>query len=285
MKKLKKTLRGPISWGAFILLCLFILCAIFAPFISPKDPEKQDLLNRYAPPFWIEESSFGAEGSTQHILGTDDLGRDVLSRLIYGSRTSISVGVLAALLAGGIGITIGLISGYFPKLDGIIMRIADIQLAFPQILLSLSIVAIFGGGFTKLIIVLGITGWVSYARVIRSEVLSMRSSDYIIAAQTVGVSQMRILWRHVLPNIIARAVTIGTNQMATAIITESSLSFLGLGISPNVPTWGNMLQTGQMYVDSAWWLSVFPGLCIMLTVLSINLLGDALKDSIVPKAR
>lgn len=278
-KRFKRVMRSPISWIAFSLITIFILCAVLSPVLAPHDAGAQNLRERFLPPFWMEG------GSLNHILGTDDLGRDILSRLIYGSRTSIAVGFLAACFSGGLGITLGLLSGYFSKLDGIIMRIADIQLAFPQILLSLSIVAIFGGGFGKLILVLGITGWVSYARVIRSEVLSIKTSDYILAAQTAGIGEGRILLKHILPNIIARAVTISTFQMATAIITESSLSFLGLGIPPNIPTWGNMLQSGQLFVDSAWWLSFFPGLCIMLIVLSINLLGDVLRDSLAPKAR
>ncbi len=279
LKQFRRTMQSPISWLAFSLISLFVLCAVLSPVLSPHDAGAQNLQERFLPPCWMDG------GSLNYILGTDNLGRDILSRLIYGSRTSIAVGFLAALFSGSIGITLGLLSGYFSKLDGIIMRIADIQLAFPQILLSLSIVAIFGGGFTKLILVLGITGWVSYARVIRSEVLSIKTSDYILAAQTAGVGEIRILLFHIFPNIIARAVTISTFQMATAIITESSLSFLGLGIPPNIPTWGNMLQSGQLFIDSAWWLSFFPGLCIMLIVLSINLLGDVLRDSLSPKAR
>ena len=186
-----------VAWIAMGILLIFIICSIFAPFMTPYGQNEQDINNRLKPPSWCEG------GSSKHILGTDELGRDMLTRILYGSRSSILVGVLTALLSGGIGITLGLISGYFPKADMIIMRIADIQLAFPSMLLALAIVAVVGGGFFKLILVLGITGWVSFSRVIRSEVLSIRTSDYILAAQTVGVSQARILVKHILPNIIA----------------------------------------------------------------------------------
>jgi peptide/nickel transport system permease protein len=268
-----------IAWVNLAILTIFILFSLFAPFLTPYQPNEQSLFNRLQPPVWVNG------GKIDHILGTDELGRDIYTRLVYGSRTSISVGVLAALLSGGIGITLGLLSGYFPKADAVIMRIADIQLAFPSILLALAIVAVLGGGFLKLILVLGITAWVSYARVIRSEVLSIKTSDYILAAQTVGVGEVRIMVKHIFPNIIARAVTISTFQVATAIISESSLSFLGLGIPPTIPTWGNMLYAGQLYMSSAWWLSLFPGVCIMLVVLSINILGDVLRDCLAPKTR
>lgn len=268
-----------IAWIALTILAIFILFSLFAPLLTAYKPNDQNLMERLKPPAWVNG------GTLRHILGTDELGRDIYTRLVYGSRTSMSVGVLAALLSGGIGITLGLLSGYFPKADGVIMRVADIQLAFPSILLALSIVAVLGGGFMKLILVLGITAWVSYARVIRSEVLSIKTSDYILAAQTVGVGETRIMVKHIFPNIIARAVTISTFQVATAIIAESSLSFLGLGIPPTIPTWGNMLYAGQLYMNSAWWISLFPGICIMLVVLSINLLGDVLRDYLAPKSR
>lgn len=268
-----------IAWVSITLLVLYILVAIFAPLISPHLPNDQELRKRLLPPSWSEG------GDSSYFLGTDDLGRDLLSRVIYGSRISISVGVLAALLSGVLGTTIGLLSGYFPRVDDVTMRLADIQLAFPTILLALAVVAVVGSGFEKLVLILGITGWVSYARVIRSEVLSIKHSDYIVAAQTLGISDGRILYRHILPNIIAPAVTIATFQVASAIIAEASLSFLGLGIPVNIPTWGNMLHQGQLYIESAWWMSVFPGISIMLVVLSINILGDVLRDYMDPRSR
>ena len=278
-KAIKRHMGSAVAWGALGILVVFAVCSLLAPVLTPYEANAQDIMNRLVPPAWC------AGGSLEHLLGTDELGRDMLARLLYGSRSSILVGVLTAMLSGGLGVTLGLLSGYVPKADAVIMRIADIQLAFPSMLLALAIVAVLGGGFFKLVMVLGITGWVSFSRVIRSEVLSIRTSDYILAAQTVGVGQARILFRHILPNIIAPAVTISTFQIATAIISESSLSFLGLGIPPTTPTWGNMLHAGQLYMDSAWWISLFPGICIMLIVLSINLLGDVLRDYMDPKTR
>jgi peptide/nickel transport system permease protein len=268
-----------VAWIAIGILIVFILGAIFAPLIVPYGQNQQNIIMRLKPPVWVEG------GSREHLLGTDELGRDLFTRILYGSRSTILVGVLTALVSGGIGITLGLLSGYFRKLDMVIMRIADIQLAFPSMLLALAIIAVFGGGFTKLVIVLGITGWVQFSRVVRSEVLSIRTSEYIMAAQIVGVGSFRILVKHIFPNIIAPAVTISTAQIAGAILSESSLSFLGLGIPPTTPTWGNILQSGQLYMGSAWWISLFPGLCITLIVLSISLMGDVLRDYMDPKTR
>lgn len=279
LKSLRRYVGSYVGWFALSILIIFIACSLLAPVITPYGANEQDIMSRLLPPAWCEG------GDPAHPLGTDEVGRDLLARLLYGSRSSILVGVLTACVSGGLGISLGLLSGYFPKADAVIMRLADIQLAFPSMLLALAIVAVLGGGFFKLILVLGITGWVSFARVVRSEVLSIRTSDFVIAAETVGVGQLRILFRHILPNIIAPALTISTFQVATAIISESSLSFLGLGIPPTTPTWGNILHAGQLYMDSAWWISLFPGLCIMLIVLSINLMGDVLRDYMDPKSR
>lgn len=219
------------NWFSIIILVLFAIIAIIAPFISPYDPNAQELTARLKPPAWIDGSVSG------YLLGTDNLGRDLLSRILYGSRISILIGVLAVIISGVIGAVIGLLSGYYRTVDAIMMRIADIQLAFPTILLALAIVAVLGGGMMNLIIVLGITGWVQYARVIRSEVLSMKSSDFVVAARTIGVSDGRLLFRHILPNILAPIITIATFQVASTIIAESSLSFLGLGVPINIPSW------------------------------------------------
>lgn len=279
LKKMRRHLGSGVGWFAVAIVVIFILCAVFAPVIAPYGENQQNIMKRLKPPCWCEG------GSVKNILGTDELGRDILTRLIYGSRSSILVGVLAALLAGSIGISLGLLSGYFRKIDAVIMRLADIQLAFPSMLLALAIIAVMGGGFFKLIIVLGITGWVNYARVVRSEVLSLRSSDYVMAAQTNGVGTARILFVHILPNVIGPALTIMTFQVAGAIISEASLSFLGLGISPTTATWGNMLHSGQLYMMTAWWISVFPGLCIVLIVVAINILGDVLNDYLDPNTK
>ena len=278
-KHLKKYMGDASAWVSAALLGLFILIAIFAPLISPYLPNDQELRKRLLPPAWE------TGGNPAYLLGTDDLGRDILSRVLYGSQVSMSVGVLSALLSGVLGTAIGLFSGYYRRVDDITMRFADIQLAFPTILLALAVVAVVGGGFGKLVLIIGFTGWVSYARVIRSDVLSIKHSDYIVAAQTLGIGDSRILFHHILPNIIAPVVTIGTFQVASAIILELSLSFLGLGIPVNIPTWGNMLHQGQLYIESAWWMSVFPGISIMLVVLSINILGDVLRDFMDPRSR
>jgi peptide/nickel transport system permease protein len=278
-KNVKKYSGNAISWVSIAIFAFFVAIAILAPLISPHRPNDQDLTKRLLPPAWSEG------GDRAFLFGTDELGRDILSRVIYGSQVSMSVGVLAALLSGMLGTVIGLFAGYYSKIDDVIMRLADIQLAFPTILLALTVVAVVGGGFEKLVLVLVITGWVYYARIIRSQVLSIKQSEYIIAAKTLGIGDPRILFVHILPNIIAPAVTIGTFQVASAIITESTLSFLGLGIPVNIPSWGNMLHQGQLYIESAWWLTVFPGICIMLVVLSINLLGDVLTDYMNPKTR
>lgn len=278
-KKLNRAIGSPIGWVALVVLMIFILCAIFAPLLAPYAENKMNIMKRLLPPSWCEG------GDPKYLLGTDEVGRDLFSRLIYGSRASILVGVLAALLAGGIGVATGLLAGYFPKFDAFLMRLADIQLAFPSMLFALAIIAVFGGGFFKLILVLGLTGWVSYSRIVRSQVLSIRTSDYVIAAQTAGVGTVRLLFRHILPNAIGPVITIATFQVATAILAESSLSFLGVGIPPTTSTWGNMLHAGQLYMDSAWWISVFPGVCILLIVISINILGDVLNTYMDPNSK
>lgn len=266
-------------WFSIAVLIFFIITAILAPFIVTHDPNAQNLLTRLKPPIWLSGAKAG------YWFGTDNLGRDIVSRIMYGSRVSMTVGVLAVCVSGVIGILVGLLSGFYNAVDHVTMRIADIQLAFPTILLALAIVAVVGGGMSNLILVLGITGWVPYARVVRSEVMSMRTSDFVVAARTVGVTEARILFRHILPNIIAPIITIATFQVASAIIAESSLSFLGLGVPVNVPSWGNMLSEGQLYLGTAWWISVIPGICIMLVVLTINILGDAVRDYLDPKTR
>ena len=279
IKSIRHYMGSWVAWLAIGILFVFIILAVFAPVLTPYGPNQQNIINRLQPPMWMEG------GSSVHILGTDELGRDLLTRLLYGSRSTMMVGFLTAFVSGTIGITLGLLSGYYPKLDMVIMRIADIQLAFPSMLLALAIIAVLGGGFFTVIFVLGITGWVQFSRVVRSEVLSIRTSEYIMAAQTVGVGSFRILSKHILPNIVAPAVTISTAQIANAILAESSLSFLGLGIPPTTPTWGNILHSGQIFMGTAWWISFFPGICITLIVLSISLMGDVLRDFMDPKYR
>ncbi len=270
--------RNKVAQVAVAILFCVVLVGVFGPLIAPHDPATQVLTARLKPPFWLNGHASG------HLLGTDNLGRDVLSRVIYGTRISLLVGVAATLMSGAIGALIGMISGYYRGwVDVVFMRLADIQLSFPTILLALVIVAVLGSSLWFVILVLGATGWVSYARVIRAEVLSLRSREFVTAARAVGVGDLQIMWRHLRPNVFAPLVTIGTLQVASMIVAEASLSYLGLGVPPTIPTWGGMLAAGQLYIRGAWWISVFSGLAIMLTTLSINVTGDMLRDVADPK--
>jgi len=285
--------RTQSSWGGFLgalrknvvaqiaigILVLVVVVGVFAPLIAPFDPNAQALIERLKPPIWLHGSDPG------HILGTDDLGRDVLSRIIYGTRVSLLVGVAATLLSGVIGTIIGVIAGYYRGfVDGVFMRLADIQLAFPTILLALVVVVVLKPGLWVVIFVLGLNGWMSYARVIRAEVLSVRSRDFVTAARAIGDNSLQIMLRHIRPNILAPLATIGTLQVASMIVAEASLSYLGLGVPPTIPTWGGMLSEGQLYIATSWWIALFSGLAIVLTTLAINVTGDMLRDFADPKA-
>jgi peptide/nickel transport system permease protein len=276
---LRAVLRNKLALVAVAVLAVMLLAAVFAPLIAPHDPNAQDLLVRLRPPAWM------SAGSSDHLLGTDQLGRDLLSRLIYGSRISLLVGASAAVLAGIIGATIGLVSGFLGGwFDRILMRIADVQLAFPSILLALAIVGFLGSGLWYVIIVLGFTGWVSYARVVRAEVLSLRSREFVTEARAIGVRDSTIMRRHLLPNVLAPLATIGTLHVAAAIVAEASLSYLGMGVPKEIVTWGAMLANGQLYLGTSWWLAVFPGVALMCTALAVNITGDVLRDVADPKA-
>jgi peptide/nickel transport system permease protein len=277
---LRKSLRrNKVAQVAVVILFLVVLVGIFGPLIAPHDPAAQVLTARLKPPFWMSGHVSG------NLLGTDSLGRDVLSRIIYGTRISLLVGVAATLMSGVIGAVLGMICGYYRGwVDMVFMRLADIQLSFPTILLALVMVAVLGPSLWFVILVLGGTGWVSYARVIRAEVLSLRSREFVTAARAAGVGDVRIMWRHLRPNVFAPLMTIGTLQVASMIVAEASLSYLGLGVPPTIPTWGGMLADGQLYIRTAWWISVFSGVAIMLTTLSINIAGDMLRDVADPKA-
>jgi peptide/nickel transport system permease protein len=272
-------LRNRLALAALTVLALLVLAALLAPLIAPDDPNAQNLLQRLQPPAWMS----GGHGA--HLLGTDELGRDMLSRVIYGPRVSLLAGAGAALLAGTIGTCVGLAAGYFGGwTDRVLMRLADVQLAFPAILLALAVIGFLGSGLWFVILVLGLTGWVSYARVVRSEVLSLRTRDFVTEARAIGVSDPAIIRRHLLPNVMAPLATIGTLHVAAAIVAEASLSYLGLGVPKSTVTWGGMLADGQLYLGTSWWLAVFPGLALMITSLAVNLTGDALRDVADPKA-
>ncbi|RFU88002.1 ABC transporter permease [Streptomyces triticagri] len=276
---LRVLLRNRLAAVALGVLVLMAVAALLAPWLAPYDPAAQNLLVRLKPPAWQDG------GSASHLLGTDQLGRDLLSRVIHGARISLLVGICAALLAGVVGAACGLFAGFRGgRFDRLLMRAADIQLAFPSLLLALAIVGFLGSGLWNVVLVLGFTGWVSYARVVRAEVLSLRSRDYITQARATGVKDGTILRRHLLPNVTAPLATIGTLHIAAAIVAEASLSYLGLGVPKEIVTWGAMLADGQLYLGTAWWVAVFPGLALMLTSLAINITGDALRDVADPKA-
>ena len=265
--------------GAIVFLTI-ILLGITAPLIAPHDPTNQELMDNLLPPAWYED------GSTTYLLGTDHLGRDMLSRLLYGARVSLAVAGLGACFALVLGVTIGLLAGFYGGIvETVSMRIVDVFYAFPMILLALSLAAILGPSLRNLIIVMGLTGWMMYARVIRSAVLALKNREFISAAIAVGAPTHRILLRHVLPNIVAPCLVLFTFNFAQFIIMESALSFLGLGVPPPTPTWGRMLYDGRDYMTIAWWMITYPGLCIMLTALSLNLVGDGLRDALDPRIR
>ncbi len=264
--------------AALVILSFITLVGFTAPFLAPHEPDRVSVELRLLPPYWQEG------GSARYPLGTDSLGRDILSRLIYGARVSLLVGFSAVLVSGFLGIALGLVSGFYGgRADDLIMGFADIQLAFPFILLAITIMAVLGAGLMNIILVLGIARWVSYGRVVRGQVMATRELEFVEAARAIGQKNFRIMVVQILPNIMAPVIVIGSFAVAGNIISEASLSFLGLGIPPSIPTWGGMLAEGREYLRRAWWLATFPGLSIMVTVLSINLLGDWLRDYLDPR--
>ncbi len=261
------------------LLVIVLLAAIFAPLLAPHDPDIVDPLKRLLPPFWIQP-----KGSLTHILGTDAVGRDILSRIIYGARISLAVSLISVILSSIIGVTLGLLAGYYGRwVDAVIMRIVDIQLAYPLILFAITVAAVFGASLRNLIIVLVIANWVTYTRLVRGEVLVRKQMQYVEAARVNGCKDSRIIRAHILPNVFSTSLVIFTLQVAFVLILESGLSFLGLGVEPSIPTWGSMLNEGRTYILTAWWVETFPGLAIMVAVLGINLLGDWIRDVLDPQ--
>jgi len=259
--------------GALVVLAAIVLAAA-APALAPGDPLKNALLERLTPPTW------GGE----HPLGTDTLGRDVASRLLHGARVSLVVGFSAVLLAGVVGVVLGLVSGWYRGwLDDAVMRIGDVQLAFPVLVLAVGVLAVLGASLLNLILVLGVTGWITYARIVRGEVLTLRERDFVAAARALGASDAWIVGRHLLPNVLPPLTVVATFSVARTIIAEASLSFLGLGIPAPEPSWGAMLDEGRNYITTGWWLALFPGLAILLLVLGINLVGDWLRDVLDPR--
>lgn len=262
-----------------LLLALFIVLAIFAPQIAPHDPTSPDLMNRLSPPM-------GLGGTSANFLGTDHLGRDVLSRLIFGTRIAIFVALIAVGIAGTIGISIGLAAGYFGGwVDALSMRVVDTLISIPNILLYLTVLGIFGPSLITLVLVIGFINWTTFARVVRAEVLSIKEREFVEASRAIGQRSVRIIATQLLPNILAPIIVLATIDVAKVIILESSLSFLGLGVQPPTVTWGRMLADGRDYITSAWWLATLPGICITLLCLSLIFIGDRLRDLLDPRTR
>lgn len=267
---------------AVFVLALIALCALFATQLAPKDPNRIEIFDTLKPPL-----SYDREGELEYILGTDSTGRDVLSRVIYGAQISFFVGLAAVGLGGGAGTILGLTAGYLGgRVDDLIMRLADIQLAYPFILFAIMILTILGEGVLNLVLVLGIGQWVTYARIARAETLVQREREYVEAVRALGATEGRIMFRTILPNILTPLIVIASFNVAGVILSEASLSFLGLGVPESVPTWGAMLANSRnQLLSGSWWLAVFPGLAIMVTVVSLNILGDWMRDFLDPRLR
>jgi peptide/nickel transport system permease protein len=274
----RKFTRNPIGVIGGIILLTVIIGAVFADYVAPHEPNRQRLIARFKPPFWADD------GSMTYPLGTDNVGRDIWSRIIHGSRISLIVGISAVGVSMLIGVTLGLASGFWGgRIDATIMALVDIMLAFPQLILAFAMVAVLGPGIGNIILVLGLTGWERYARVVRAEVLALREREFVQAARAVGVSNLKIVFGHIMPNTFSSVIVMATLQTAQAILAEAALSFLGLGTGRTYPSWGQMISLGRDYISIAWWLSTFPGLAILLTVLAINLVGDRIRDVLDPR--
>lgn len=257
--------------GGIVVILLFVV-AILAPFLAPFDPAAIDAYHVLLPP------------SATHWFGTDELGRDVFSRIIYGSRVSLKVGFVAVGISATIGTVIGLVSGYYGRwVDAFFMRLVDIMLCFPTFFLILAVIAMLEPSIVYIMIVIGLTGWMGVARLVRAEVLTLREREYVLAAKALGATDMRIIFRHILPNALSPVLVYASLGIAGAILTESALSFLGIGVQPPTPSWGNILTSGKDYIEFAWWLSLFPGLAILITVLAYNLLGEGIRDTLDPR--
>lgn len=280
-RSLPRLLRRP-NWKvllSFTVLLALIAGALLAP-VMDLDPFGQSLRARLQPPAWQ------AGGSLAHVLGTDNLGRDMLSRLLYGARISLTIGFLAVALAGTIGVVLGLLAGYFGGLtDSIIMRVADIQLSFPMVLTAILLVSVLGSSLLNMVVALGVAGWVEYTRLVRAEVLQRREETYVEAATALGAPHRHIILRHVLPNIAAPILVLATLAVPRMILVESALSWLGLSVPPPTPTWGGMVAEANNYLSTSWWMATLPGVAIVAVVLSINFIGDWLRDVLDPRSR
>jgi len=268
-----------LKWGmaAAAIMLVIVGSAIIAPWLAPHDPLSVNIRHRLAPPAWMDG------GARSHLLGTDQIGRDLFSRVLYGGRISLVIGISAVLLSATIGVLLGLGAGYFgERVDWTIMTGVNVLLTFPFVLLALAVIAVLGPSLINMIVVLGVAGWPIYARVVRAETMAIREREFVVAGRALGMSHARIIFRQILPNLVSPIVVIATLQVAQVIVLESFLSFLGLGIQPPTPAWGNMLGEGRVYMLNSWWIAAFPGLAIFLTTLAINLMGNALRDWLDP---
>lgn len=273
-RQLLQALKSPKGAFSLVVIALLLLAATFAPLLAPFDPNRQDLMLAMTPP----------QLTGPHFLGTDHVGRDMMSRIVYGSRVSLLIAVAVVLFSGVVGVTLGVVSGYYGgRVDSLIQKFLEVVWAFPPLLLAISIVAFLGQGLGILIVALASQRWIPYCRLARAEALTLREREFVSAARSLGASDSRILRTHILPNLIQSALIVATFAMATAIIAESSLSFLGLGVPASTPTWGGMLSDARAYISTSWWMALFPGLCIFVTVLAINLLGDVLRTHLDPR--
>ena len=271
---------GRLPWTAFVIIAVMVVVAVFAPLIAPHSPTEQSLPDKLKPPAWQEG------GSAKHLLGTDLLGRDLFSRLVYGARVSLTVAAFALLSGGLIGLAVGIIAGYLGgRVDSVLMRVVDATLTFPTILIALLLAVSLGAGLRTIVIAITVIIWARFARVVRGEVLGVRARDFVSLARVHGCSSPRIMLVHVVPNVMNTFMVLLTLHIGFVIIVEASLSFLGAGIPPPTPSWGQMVADGRSHIASAWWLSVMPGAAIMLVVLAFNLFGDWLRDWLDPRLR
>lgn len=280
--RLVKVMRSTPSLAVFSLIFVaVVLMAIFAPWVAPHDPEVGVFTARLVPPAWIEG------GDSQYLLGTDELGRDLLSRMIWGARVSLLVGFVSLIIGGCLGSLLGLAAGFFGgKVDTVIMGLADVQLSFPVILFALTVIAVVGPSQRNLIIVIGIGSWVTYARVARASTLAIRQREFVEAVRSIGGSEFRIMFRHILPNALSALIVVASLDLARIIVLESTLSFLGLGVQPPTPSWGAILNTGRQYMISGqWWVTALPGLILTITVISVSRIGDWVRDRLDPTSR
>lgn len=271
---------GRLPWTAFVIIAVMVVVAVFAPLIAPHSPTEQSLPDKLKPPAWQEG------GSATHLLGTDLLGRDLFSRLVYGARVSLTVAAFALLSGGLIGLAVGIVAGYLGgRVDSILMRVVDATLTFPTILIALLLAVSLGAGLRTIVLAITVIIWARFARVVRGEVLGVRSRDFVSLARVHGCSSRRIMLVHIVPNVMNTFMVLLTLHIGFVIIVEASLSFLGAGIPPPTPSWGQMVADGRSHIASAWWLAVMPGAAIMLVVLAFNLFGDWLRDWLDPRLR